>query len=111
MLMHQYELFKMLSNESITNTFTRMTTITNNLDALSRTYTNIDIKSKILRSLSKTWETKVMTICKAKDPIKIPLEKLIVSLMTNEITMDEQEREVNPKKILAFKTIHYVDSE
>jgi len=52
----------MLSNESITNTFTRMTTITNNLDALSRTYTNIDIKSKILRSLSKTWETKVMTI-------------------------------------------------
>jgi hypothetical protein len=31
--------------------------------------------------------------------------------MTNEITMDEQEREVNPKKILAFKTIHYVDSE
>jgi hypothetical protein len=33
----------------------------------------------------------VMTIWKAKDPTKIPLEKLIGSLMTNEITMDEQE--------------------
>jgi hypothetical protein len=91
MLVHQYEFFKMLSNESITNMFTRMTTITNNLDALGRTYINVDIISKILRSLSKTWETKVMTIWKAKDPTKIPLEKLIGSLMTNEITMDEQE--------------------
>jgi hypothetical protein len=62
MLVHQYELFKMLSNESITNMFTRMTTITNNLDALGRTYINVDIISKFLRSLSKTWETKVMTI-------------------------------------------------
>ena len=62
MLVHQYELFKMLSNESITNMFTRMTTITKNLDALGRTYINVDIISKILRSLSKTWETKVMTI-------------------------------------------------
>jgi hypothetical protein len=88
MLVHQYELFKMLSNESITNMFTRMTTITNNLDALGRTYINVDIISKFLRSLSKTWETKVMTIWKAKDPTKIPLEKLIGSLMTNEITMD-----------------------
>ena len=62
MLVHQYELFKMLSNESITNMFTRMTTITNNLDAHGTTYINVDIISKILRSLSKTWETKVMTI-------------------------------------------------
>jgi hypothetical protein len=36
--------------------FTRMTTITNSLDALGRTYTNIDIISKILSSLPKTWE-------------------------------------------------------
>jgi hypothetical protein len=34
MLMHQYELFKMLPNEFITSMFTRMTIITNNLDAL-----------------------------------------------------------------------------
>jgi len=52
----------MIPNESLTNMFTRMKTITNNLDALGRTYTNVDIMTKILRSLPKTWETKVMTI-------------------------------------------------
>jgi len=36
MLVHQYELFKMLTNESITSIFTRMTTINNNLNALGR---------------------------------------------------------------------------
>jgi hypothetical protein len=40
MLIHQYELFKMLPNESITSMFTRMTTITNSLDVIGRTYTN-----------------------------------------------------------------------
>ena len=59
MFIHQYELFKMLPNESITSMFTRMTTITNSLDTLGRIYTNVDIVSKILRSLPKTWETKV----------------------------------------------------
>ena len=61
-LVHQYKLFKMLPNKSITSMFTRMTTITNSLDALGRTYSNIDITSKILRFLPKTQEAKVTTI-------------------------------------------------
>ena len=67
MLVHQYELFKMLQNESITSMFTRMTSITNSLHALGRTYTNADIVSKILRSLPKAWEAKVTAIREAKD--------------------------------------------
>ena len=43
----------MLLNKPINNMFTRMTTITNSLDAHGRTYTNIDIVSKILGSLPK----------------------------------------------------------
>jgi len=54
MLVHQYELFKMLPNESITSMFTRMTIITNSFDVLGRIYANADIVSKILRSLPKT---------------------------------------------------------
>jgi hypothetical protein len=53
MLVNQYELFKMLPNESITSMFTRITTKTNSLDALGMTYTNINIVTKILRSLPK----------------------------------------------------------
>uniref|UniRef100_A0A6N2KQ80 DUF4219 domain-containing protein n=1 Tax=Salix viminalis TaxID=40686 RepID=A0A6N2KQ80_SALVM len=66
MLVHQYELFKMLQNESITSMFTRMTSITNSLHALGRTYTNADIVSKVLRSLPKAWEAKVTAIREAK---------------------------------------------
>ncbi|KAJ6897831.1 hypothetical protein NC652_024604 [Populus alba x Populus x berolinensis] len=42
--------------------FTRMKTITNNVDALGRTYINVDTAIKILRSLLKTWKKKVTTI-------------------------------------------------
>lgn len=38
MLVHQYKLFKMLQNESITAIFTKMIVITKSLDALIRTY-------------------------------------------------------------------------
>ncbi|KAG5235596.1 UBN2 domain-containing protein [Salix suchowensis] len=81
MLVHQYELFKMLQNESITSMFTRMTSITNSLHALE-----------------------------AKDLTKLPLEELIGSLMTHEITMDKQDQEERPKKTLAFKTVHQIES-
>ncbi|KAJ6874088.1 zf-CCHC domain-containing protein [Populus alba x Populus x berolinensis] len=67
MLVYQYELFKMIPKESISSMFTRITIITNSLDALGRTYTSIDIK--------------------------------------------KQELEEMPKKNLAFKTIHHVDSD
>jgi len=33
--------------------FTGMTTITNNLDALGRTYTNVKVVTKILKSVMK----------------------------------------------------------
>jgi hypothetical protein len=45
-LVHQYELFKMLPSESITNMFNRMTTTTNSLDAFGRTQTNAEIMRK-----------------------------------------------------------------
>jgi len=84
-------------NESISSMFTRITIITNSLDALSRTYTNVDIMSKILRSLLKTWKAKVMKIREAKNLSKLSLEK--------------QELEEMPNKNLAFKTVHHVDSD
>ncbi|KAJ6868456.1 hypothetical protein NC651_033508 [Populus alba x Populus x berolinensis] len=54
MYVHQYDLFKMLSNE--------FTTITNSLDALGSTYININIIRKNIRSFLKYWKAKVMTI-------------------------------------------------
>jgi len=99
MHVHQYELFKMFPNESTTSTFTKMTTITNTLDALGRTCTSADIISKIFMSLPKTWETKVTAIREAKYLTKLSLEELIGYLMTHEITMEKHEQKEKPKKI------------
>jgi len=46
----------------ITHEGTKMTIISNSLDALGRTYTNVNIMSKILRPLLKTWKAKVIVI-------------------------------------------------
>jgi hypothetical protein len=102
MLANQYELFKM---------FTRMTTITNSLGELGRTYTNAKIMSKTLKSLLKTWEAKMTTTREVKYLIKPPLKDLIGFLMSNEITMEKQEQEKKPKKYFAFKIVHHIEND
>jgi len=91
-LVHQYELFKMIPSDFITSIFTRKTTITNCLDAIERIYTNAEIVRKNFRSLLKTRKAKVMVIQETKNLTKLSLEELISSLMTHEITMKKQRR-------------------
>ena len=62
MLVHFYKLFKMDANETITDMFTRFTSIINELNALGKTYANSDLVRKLLRSLSKSWKAKVSVI-------------------------------------------------
>ncbi|GAV61589.1 UBN2 domain-containing protein, partial [Cephalotus follicularis] len=76
MLVHEYELFMMYDNESISDMFTRFTTIINSLKNLEE----------------------------AKDLSTLPLEELLGSLMTHETTMKNYENvEVKKKKSIAFK--------
>ena len=103
MLVHNYELFKMTPEESITVIYTRFTTIINALNALGKSYTNSDLVRKILRSLPKSWEAKVTAIQEAKDLTKFPLDELIGSLMTHEIQMLENEDESKKKMRIALK--------
>ena len=48
--------------------------IMNELEALRKTYTEVEKVMKILRSLSKKWETKVTAIQEVTDVTKLPLE-------------------------------------
>ena len=54
-LLTEYELFRMLPNESITNMFTRFTKITTSLFSLGRFISGQENVRKILRSLPKSW--------------------------------------------------------
>ena len=110
MLVHKYELFKMESNENIYAMFTRFTDIINSLKSLGRTYSNSDLVHKILRSLPRNWEAKVTAIQEAKDLNTLPLDELLGSLMTHELSRSQNLEEDEPRKRrIALKAV--TDSE
>ena len=114
LLVTQYENFKMLQHDTIANMYTRFTTITNGLNSLGKVLTQKDMVTKILRSLTKAYQGKVVAIQEAKDLSTLPLEELIGSLMNHEIFMNAQEEEEVDKKkknTIAFKSTSHDDSE
>ncbi|GAV60504.1 UBN2 domain-containing protein, partial [Cephalotus follicularis] len=54
MLIHEYELFFMYEKESISDMFTRFTTIVNSLKNLGKNYSNQELVRKILNCLPRT---------------------------------------------------------
>ncbi|GAV67232.1 UBN2 domain-containing protein, partial [Cephalotus follicularis] len=56
---HEYELFLMHDNESISDMFTRFTTIVNSLKNLGKNYSNQELVRKILRCLPRSWTPKM----------------------------------------------------
>lgn len=55
MLFHQYEMFKMNNNKPINEMTTHFMHIINQLKALGKLYTNVEMFKKILESLTKVW--------------------------------------------------------
>ncbi|XP_057999305.1 uncharacterized protein LOC131178360 [Hevea brasiliensis] len=89
-LIYQYELFKMKSDETISE---------------MKTFTNEELVKKILRSLPKEWLPKVTSIKDSKDLSKVQLDELLRNLIDYEINLKrEQVEEPNKaKKTIAFK--------
>ena len=98
LLVHKYELFKIEPNESISNMFIRFTDITNSLKSLGKNYTNSELVQKILRSLPKSWESKVTAIQEAKDLNNLPLDELLGPLMTYELSKNQSTEEEDSRK-------------
>ena len=62
----------MHNSETIAQMFARFNSITNNLNALGKSYTSIELVNKILKSLPKAYQSKVMAIREARDLSKHP---------------------------------------
>ncbi|GAV60382.1 UBN2 domain-containing protein, partial [Cephalotus follicularis] len=94
--------------------FSRFTNIINALQALDKTYSNSETVRKILRCLPRSWMPKVTAIEEAKNLNVLPLEDLVGSLMTHELSMqkkdDDEEKEKKKKKIVALKSSLIQDS-
>ncbi|RVX01385.1 hypothetical protein CK203_031255 [Vitis vinifera] len=95
----------MKETESIVEMITRFTEIVNGLEALGKVIYESEKVIKILRSLPSKWHTKVTAIQEAKDLTKLPMEELLGSLMTYEISLTKQlqESEDKKKKSIALK--------
>ena len=66
MLVHDYELFKMKYEETISEIFVRLTKIRNGLKGLRKEYTNAELVRKVLRSLLHSWHTKAIIFEESK---------------------------------------------
>ena len=71
----------MNNDETIAQMFSRFTAITNDLNILGKSYTSTELVNKILRSLPKAYQSNVVAIHEAKDLSKLPLDKLMDSLI------------------------------
>ena len=95
-------------SETIGDMYIRFTDIVNSLKGLSKSFSNFKLVNKILKSLPKSWDPKVMVIQEAKDLNNFHLEELIGSLMTYEMTCNAHEELKNNlpknKKDLTVRT-------
>ena len=82
----------MKPSETIGDMFSHFTDVVNGLKGLGKSFSDFELVNKILRSLPKSWDPKVTAIQEAKDLRNFPLEELIGSLMTYEMTCKAHEK-------------------
>ena len=93
--MRDFELFRMEPSETIGDIYTRFMDVINSLKALGKSFSNFELVNKILRSLPKSQDPKVMTIQEVKNLNYFQLEELIGSLMTYEMSCLTQNKPEN----------------
>ena len=111
MLVSDYEMFRMMSNETISEMFARFMVIVNGLKEFGKEYSNDDLIRKILRSLPPVWHTKATIIEDSKNLSVMQLDELISSLMTYEINLKRNASEFNDKKPLKETSNIRMDSD
>ena len=97
-LVNDYEMFKMKPNESIVEMFTRFTYVVNGFEVLRNRVSEEDKVSKILRFPLPKWNSKTEAIEEAKNLKELPLKERIGSLITYEMEIARQEKEMQEEK-------------
>ncbi|CAI9782733.1 unnamed protein product [Fraxinus pennsylvanica] len=88
----------MKQDEYIVDMITRFTNIVNGLKGFDRKFTNGELVSKMLRSLSEDWRSLKMLIEYTKDINSYPLEELHGTLMTYEINNAKTKEKTKKRK-------------
>ncbi|KAL2525600.1 UBN2 domain-containing protein [Abeliophyllum distichum] len=88
----------MKQDEHIVDMITSFTDIINGLKGFDRKFTNGELVSKMLRSLSEDWNSLRMLIENTKDVNTYPLEELYGTLMTYELNNAETKEKTRRSK-------------
>ena len=99
-LTHEYELFRMNTNENIQRMQKIFTHIVNHLASLGKTFPNEDLINKVLRCLSREWQPKVTAISESKDLSSMSLATLFGKLQEHEMELQRlnQNEETDKRK-------------
>ncbi|KAF1885289.1 hypothetical protein Lal_00029178 [Lupinus albus] len=82
-------MFRMRPGEKILDLQKRFTHLTNHLIALGKLVSNSDLNLKVLRSLTRTWQSKVTAISEKKSLSKISLAVLFGKLQEHELELSQ----------------------
>ncbi|XP_057719865.1 uncharacterized protein LOC130934295 [Arachis stenosperma] len=102
MLNREYEMFLMKKGESIDELFERFNIIINGLDAIGITYPESVLVRRILRSLTKEWETKAIVISKSSGLDSMTYDDLRGNLLPFENTYLKKDTK---KKGITLKSV------
>ena len=94
----------MEKDEEIDDMFERLSTIVNNLKILGKSYSNEELVSKMLRSLTRPWSSKVSAIQESKDLSMLSYDRLRGNLIAYELTHFQDELTKLRRKNMAFMT-------
>ncbi|VFQ70503.1 unnamed protein product [Cuscuta campestris] len=86
-LTQEYEMFRMKEHEKIDNMFDRFSKIVNDLHALKKTYTDMDLVRKIVRSLTSEWRSKAHAIYESIGTSNVTIDGLRGNFKTYESTI------------------------
>jgi len=84
----------------------RFTHIVNHLTGLGKIFDIDELNIKILKSLNRTWQPKVMAITKSQNPTTMTMEALFGKLREHELELGRlnEEEDIGRKKNIAFKS-------
>lgn len=99
LLTTRFETFMMQGDETISKFVSKLGDIADETFALGEEYPEVKLVKKVLKSLSERFAVKVAAVEKAKDTNTIKLLKLLGSLQTFELYLNQRKKE----QTIAFK--------
>ena len=91
-LMHDYEMFRMIDGETVAKMFDRLQDIVNPLMKMGKTFEENDIKWKILRSVLPVYQSKVDAIEENPNFYELTVDEVVGKLMAKEITLNKDKQ-------------------